>query len=161
MAIESILFIYRYIYVIYIKYIEIIIYIYYTLSYNIYIYSHAFGLEKIYGDFINGTVLLEKCFNFHILIRWHLISQLVGEEVKVVVSAGLRAPTLVILLRARLFRRDQPQDSEKGLLPRGCMLGAGDSRADAVLGQVRPACGEAENGDSAPAILNCRLFCAT
>lgn len=42
---ESILFIHRYIYVIYIKYIEIIIYIYYTLSYNIYI-SHTFGLEK-------------------------------------------------------------------------------------------------------------------
>lgn len=48
MATESILFIYRYIYVIYIKYIEIIIYIYYTLSYNIYIYSHAFGLENLW-----------------------------------------------------------------------------------------------------------------
>lgn len=48
MATESILFIYRYIYVIYIKYIEIIIYIYYTLSYNIYIYSHTLGLENLW-----------------------------------------------------------------------------------------------------------------
>lgn len=70
-ATESILFIYRYIYVIYIKYIEIIIYIYYTLFYNIYIYSHTLGLEKSMEMSINGTMLLEKCFNFHIPIRWH------------------------------------------------------------------------------------------
>lgn len=64
-----------------------------------------------------------------------------------VVSAGLRAPTLVILLRARLFsRRDQPQDSEKGLLPRGQMLGAVTLEPMLSSGQVRPACGEAENG---------------
>lgn len=50
-------------------------------------------------------MLLEKCFNFHIPIRWHLISQLVGEGVKVVVSAVTRAPALVILLRAGLFFR--------------------------------------------------------
>lgn len=92
-------------------------------------------------------MLLEKCFNFHILIRWHLISQLVGEEVKVVVSAGLRAPTLVILLRARLFsRRDQPEDSKKGLLPRGQMLGAMTLEPMLPSGQVRPTCGEPENG---------------
>lgn len=90
MATESILFIYRYIYVIYIKYIEIIIYIYYTLSYNIYIFTHIWT-RKIYGDFINGTVLLEKCFNFHIPIRWHLLSQLVEEELEMVVSAVPRA----------------------------------------------------------------------
>lgn len=47
-ATERILFIYRYIYVIYIKYIEIIIYIYYTLFYNIYIYSHTLGLENLW-----------------------------------------------------------------------------------------------------------------
>lgn len=64
-----------------------------------------------------------------------------------VVSAGLRAPTLVIPLRARLFsRRDQPEDSEKGLLPRGQMLGAVTQELMLPLGQVRPACGEPENG---------------
>ena len=80
-----------YIYVIYLKYIEIIIYIYYTLSYNIYIYLTHLWTRKICGDFINGTVL-EKCFNFHIPIRWHLISQLVGEGSEVAVSAEPRAP---------------------------------------------------------------------
>lgn len=88
---ESILFIHRYIYVIYIKYIEIIIYIYYTLSYNIYI-THLWT-RKISGDFINGTVLLEKRFNFHIPIRWHLVSQLVGEGLKMVGRAVPRALT--------------------------------------------------------------------
>lgn len=47
MATESILFIYRYIYVIYIKYIEIIIYIYYTLSYNIYIFTHIWTRKSM------------------------------------------------------------------------------------------------------------------
>lgn len=51
------------------------------------------GLEKIYGDFINGTMLLEKCFNFHIPIRWHLMSYLVGQRLKMVVSAVPRALT--------------------------------------------------------------------
>lgn len=39
-------------------------------------------------------MLLEKCFNFHIPIRWHLIPQLVGEGLKFVVSAVPRALTL-------------------------------------------------------------------
>lgn len=57
MATESILFIYRYIYVIYRKYIEIIIYIYIihsTIIY-IYIYSHTLGLKKSMETSINGT----------------------------------------------------------------------------------------------------------
>lgn len=53
-ATERILFIYRYIYVIYIKYIYIFTYI---------------GTRKSMETSINGTMLLEKCFNFHIPIR--------------------------------------------------------------------------------------------
>lgn len=87
-ATERILFIYRYIYVIYIKYIEIIIYIYYTRSYNIYI-SHIWTRKSM--ETSSMVLLSEKCFNFHIPIRWHLISQLVGDGLKMAVRAVPRA----------------------------------------------------------------------
>lgn len=126
MATERILFIYRYIYVIYIKYIEIIIYIYYTLSYNIYIFTHIWT-RQVYGDFIHGTVLLEKCFNFHILVRWHLPSHLV----KRVEHGSEHCAQGAHILSAEVFSRKR---SAIGLWQRAFCLGArGEEQRDRDL----------------------------